>query len=512
MAGGGHETPRQRMINMMYIVLIALLALNVSSEVLNAFKTVRTSLESTMKNTHSTVQTVMQSFEGSMAKDPVKTQPYYDKAKTAISKVDSFNNYIEGIKKELIDAAHGYDEDTKDIKDRDDTDSPSRILLEPDKTGKTRGAEIKNKLNNLRKDLLSLVDPTDVNQIGLPLQEIKDEGHEDPWEVRRFESVPVTAAVTLLTQLQADAKNSELAIAHYQLSAIGSTDFKFDKLSPNIVAKSTYVTLGTEYQADIYLTAYSSTMPMKVYVGGKEIPVKDGKATYTVTPNQQGLVNWSGKITVEGNKGSQTEYPFQGSYQVAASSAVISPTAMNVLYVGVDNPIAISAAGLPPDKIFASISQGSITGQKGKYTARVSRQGDAVIKVSTRNDSGVLQTVGSMKFRVKLVPPPIAKFAGASSGKIRASIARVQQGVFAVLENFEFENVKFSITGFNMYITRKGRDPFAGVSTGSSLTPEMKNALANLAPGDRIIIEDIKAKGPDGVTRKLPSGISVAIQ
>lgn len=506
---GGKQTARQQMINLMYLVLTAMLALNVSAEVLNAFKTVRDGLDESTKNIDLTIDKTMSSFEENMKNDPVKTKPFYDKALQAQKISDDLVAYIKGIKDQMVKEAGNISPETNDIEGRDNLDIASRIMLENIGSNKAKGPEMKTKILEARKQLLALVDAKDEGKVSISL-DAKD--GKNPWEIGMFQSIPVTAAVTLLSKLEGDVKNSEVEILKYLHSSIYATDFKFDKLDAVVVAPSSYVLVGQQYTAQVFLTASSSSMPTEVYVGGSKLPVDaNGKANFTMTPSRVGEQAWGGKITVKNNDGTVKEYPFNAKFEAAAPSANVSADKMNVLYIGVENPISISAAGVPNSKVRASLSgAGSLSGGNGKYIAQVTTPGQVTVNVSAEIN-GKMTNMGSRLYRVKQVPPPTPKFAGLSSGRVSSAAAKAQPGVFAVLENFDFD-MKFSVTGYTMYVVKKRTDPIFESVNGPALTARLRQALSSVTAGDKITIEDITVRDPKGNSRRLSTGVSLTVQ
>lgn len=504
---GIKQTPRQRLVNMMYLVLIALLALNVSNEVLNAFRTVKESLENTTSSFAITAENTMSAFESSMENDPEKTKPFYDKARLAQQYTKELYDYIEGLKKEIENEV-GIDEETGYIKAPGDLDVVNQVLLPSAK--ETKGAVLKAKIRETKKKLLALVPEKDRSKVSIALSAEDPARGARKWEHIMFESVPATAGLTILSKLQTDAKNAEVEVSRYLLTSISASDFKFDVLEPAVVAPTSYVLTGQPYEAQIFLTASSSTQQPDVLVNGQKLPVQGNKAIFSATHSTPGIYEYAGTIRVQGPDGSIEEYPFRQSYQVSAPTAVVSADKMNVLYIGVDNPISVSVPGIPRESIRASINSGSLSGGNGNYTARVSRAGTAVISVSAEV-GGQMRALGNQTFRVRTVPPPIPKFGGINSGTLSSSVAKVQPGVFAVLENFDFD-MKFTVTRFTFIISRRRTDPFVQTANSNALTPQMKQALNTVAPGDLIAIDDIYVKGGDGTNRKLESGIAIRIQ
>ena len=491
---------------MMYLVLIALLALNVSNEVLNAFRTVKESLENTTNSFAITADNTMRAFESAMENDPGKTKPFYDKAKQAQQYTNELYNHIEALKKEIENVV-GMDEETGYIKAPGDLDAVNQVML---REGTAKGAALKKKIRETREKLLALIPEADRSSVSIPLEAKDPAKGAKKWEHVMFESVPATAGLTILAKLQTDAKNAEVEVSRYLLTAVNASDFKFDVLEPAVVAPTSYVLTGQPYQAEIFLTASNSTQQPEVLVNGQQLPVQGNKAIFSATHTTPGVYEYKGTIRVPGPDGTVEEYPFSQSYQVSAPTAVVSADKMNVLYIGVDNPISVSVPGIPRESIRASISSGSLSGGNGSYTARVTQAGTSVISVSAEV-GGEVRSLGSQTFRVRTVPPPIPEFGGINSGTLSASVAKVQPGVFAVLKNFDFD-MKFTVTRFTMIIARRRTDPFVQTANSNALTPQMKQALNTLAAGDLVAIDDIYVKGGDGTTRKLEQGIAIRIQ
>lgn len=344
--------------------------------------------------------------------------------------------------------------------------------------------------------------------ISLDAKDAKDKS----WENAQFSSVPVTAAVTILTKLEGDVKNSEVEILKYLQSSIYASDVKFDKLKAVAVAPSSYVLVGQPYTAEVFLTATSSTLKPDVYAGGSKLPVDaDGIAKFSTTASSVGEHTWGGKIVVVQPDGTTKDYPYTAKYEAAAPSANVSADKMNVLYIGVENPVSVSAAGVPSSKVRASLSgAGSLSGGNGKYIAQVTTPGQVTINVSAEIN-GKMTNMGSRLYRVKQVPPPTPKFAGLSTGRVSSAAAKAQPGVFAVLENFDFD-MKFSVTGYTMYVVKKRTDPIFESVNGPALTARLRQALASVTAGDKITIEDITVRDPKGNSRRLSTGVSLTVQ
>ena len=514
---GGKETPRQKMINLMYLVLTAMLALNVSDSVLNAFKLVREGLETTNNNFSDKNDVTYSLFEKQVKARPEKVKPYYVKAMAAKKISDDLKGYIEDIKKELIKKGEGLDPKTGDIVRRDDQDASTRLMMGEGNNGKAK--ELKAKIVKARQDFLNLVDPKErvLIEKSLSLNAVDpkglgENGVPQTWENENFEGVPLTAVVTLLTKMQADVENSEASVVdHLYKSIDADVTIAVDQFKAVAVAPTSYLIEGQPYKAQVFLTAFDSHENPDVTVNGSKLAVKDGMGDYSVNTSKQGIFTWVGVIHIKDKDGKDKEYKTDPqTYQVSAPSAVVSADKMNVLYVGVPNPVSVSAPGIQLDKVHASISGGgsSISGSNGHYIAKVSEPGKATFTVSGEVD-GKQRVLGTTEYRIKRIPDPIAKFGGIGSGRLSAGAIKAQAGVAAVLEGFDFD-AHFEVVKFTMSVNKARQlDLFTDVSNSASLTPSMKNALQGISPRDRISIDDIMVKGPDGVTRKLTNGITI---
>ncbi len=513
---GGKESPRQNMINIMYLVLTAMLALNVSDSVLNAFKLVREGLEQTNDNFSDKNDGTYALFQKQLSARPEKVRPYYDKAMLAKKYSDDLKGFMEQVKNELIKRGEGLDPKTHDIVRRDDQDISAHYMMGEGNNGQAK--ILKAKIIETRQKFLDLIDPKDrtliqkdLNLNALDPKGVNPEaGIPQTWEMQNFEGVPLTAAVTLLTKMEADVENSEAAVIDHLYKAIDSdVTIAVDQFKAVAVAPTSYLIQGQPYKAEVFLTAFDSHENPDITINGSRLPVKSGMGDYTVSTTKQGIFTWVGTIHIKDKDGKDKEYKTDPqTYQVAAPSAVVSADKMNVLYIGVPNPVSVSAPGFPLDKVHASISGGSISGESGHYVAHVNAPGKAIFTVSGEID-GKPKVLGTTEYRIKRIPDPIAKFGGVGSGRLSAGSIKAQAGVAAVLENFDFD-ARFEVVKFTMSVNKARQlDLFTDVSNGALLTSSMKNALQGISPRDRVSIDDIMVKGPDGAIRKLTNGITI---
>ena len=500
---GGKQTPRQKMIGILYLVLLGLVALNVSDSILEAFKNLTDSLNTSTSNVQSGVDATYASFEATKLKEePARAKPIYDRAKKASFYTDELNTYVASLKKLFETEGGGYNETTGDINKRDNLDISPRLMI-----NQKRATALKNKINDTRKKLLELLDAKERQGINFSLQAVDPPdrgGVNRTWQQSNFgDGIPLTAAITALAKIQADTKNAESEIVKRILGKMDQAVVNLDQFSAVVVAPTSYLIQGQPYTAEVFLTASDSKSSPDISVGGSRLSIKDGKGTYTVGTNKEGIFSWSGTVRVKQTDGSIKTYttPIQ-KYQVSRPSAVVSPDKMNVFYVGVPNPVSVSAPGILKENLAVSMSGGSISGSNGKYTVNVSSPGTTARVNVSANINGKTQNVGSTDFRVKRIPDPIAKFAGKTGGSVSSVVIKSQNALFAILENFDFD-AKFRVTRFSLVIAKPRSDVVALQANGNSFSAQMQAAIAAITPGTRVIFDDIVAVGPDGTQRQL---------
>jgi len=501
---GGKQTPRQRMIGILYLVLLGLIALDVPDSLLDAFKNISDSLNASKVNVETGIQNTFTSFEKTkLVQQPDRAKPIYAKAVRARALAESLDKYVDSLKKIMIAETNGIDPATNDYKGRDNLDESVNLMVD-----RKNAIELRKRINYTREALLDQLDAKERLGVDLSLQTndpIKRTGFPSKdWENANFgEGIPMGAAMTALIKIQADTKNDENEVVKKILGEIDQAQINLDQFSAVAVAPTSYVLDGQTYSAQVFLTASDSKSNPDISVDGSKLSVVGGKGTYTVGASGEGIRTWTGTITVRQNDGSLKTYSTgPQTYQVAKPSAVVSPTKMNVLYIGLPNPLSVSAPGVPLDKIHVSMSGGSVSGSNGNYIGTVSTIGTATVTVSGEVAPGKTMTLGSTVFRVKRIPDPKAEFAGKSGGTTNAANIRAQDYIFAKLADFEFD-AKFNITHFTVLIIKPRQDAIIIAGNGFQLSSAMHAAMNTVTPGTTIVFKDIDAVGPDGTPRYL---------
>ena len=497
--------PRQKMINLMYLVLTALLALNVSSEILHAFKTVNNSLINANGIIETKNEGIIKSFESKL-KDPKTAQlagiwkPKADKAKTL---ADGMFTYLENLKVELMKEAGQltpggpYKEDNLDAATRLIVDGP-------------RGKELIQKLSEYKAGLLG-IDPS-VNTefknalpIDLSTPETNNQAGRKDWAYAYFHMTPTIAAITMLSKFENDVKNSESLVLDYCHRKIGEVQVVYDEFQAFAGTNSQYLMPGQELVITAGVGAFSKAAKPSVTVDGSGVGLNaEGVAEYKTTVSGPGTYTKTVNITFYKPDGSKMNIPKKVEYTVGSpTGASVSADAVKVLYIGLDNPLTITGGSAGAEKTQASLNGGgslkSLGG--GKYIANVTSPGKVTVNVTVEGKTTPFE------FRVKRVPDPVAMIGQSNGGRIPANAFKAQQGVRAELRDFVFEGVKYDIVSYVVYATGAGFTETAGISQngGAYFNSESKRIIEKCRPNSTVVIDEIKAKGPDGGIRVLPT-------
>ncbi|MBN2807336.1 MAG: gliding motility protein GldM [Prolixibacteraceae bacterium] len=537
------ETPRQKMINMMYLVLTAMLALNVAAETLQAFKIVDSSLMKTYLSFSDKNETLITNFKSAYEINPGKVEKWMEMAYQVHAKSDSIVRYLIDTKEMLALMAKAQpkkpdeeltdefpfivtnNRDTLILESQDDLNASPVVMLTQE-----RGAELQTLLNQFKQELIAMVDDSSViNNLNSAIDVDDPDRNLLPgsgqsmnfrtWSQQNFEATPVIAAVTLISKLQIDVRNAESAVLRHLYNQIDAASFKFTGLKATVIPEASYIFQGQPYKARIFLSAEDSTQKLEVFVNGSTLPLKTegNEAIYTFTPNEIGVFKYRGQIKYRNPDGDGYSYKdFEQEYQVARPAVTISPTKMNVLYKDLKNPIDIAVPGIPSDKLRPVVTNGTIYKEGDLWIIEPSdldNLGERTKVIVNAELNGSQRPMGEMVFRVKRVPDPKATVAKMSSGAIPREQLRLQQIVSATLEDFDFD-LSFEVTKFDMSVPTSGGLTTTLHSNSFRFTDEQKRLLNGLGAGDKVSFENIFAKiagDKNDVERKL-SPIILTVQ
>jgi len=498
------ETPRQRMIGMMYLVLTAMLALNVSSEILNGFTMVDNSLHKTIESAELRNQSLYADFQSLYDKNPKKTKEWLEKALTVKKRSDELYKYIENFKVQIVRLADNKEaNDSAYVKQINAKDNLDKAAIYGKLDG--HGTKLRKEIDIYRNFLIALSDKNPSKQRMYASIFSTGKTHDGkPWEEALFEGMPVSAVITILTKYQSDIRSSEAEIIQYLKSQTDLMDFRVNKITAVVVPNTPYVLRGEKYSAQIVLAAVDSTKAPDYFVNGQLI---NKKGVYEVMTNKTGIMTYSGQIKLMGTDGNVLMRPFKSTYTVGEPSATLSNEDLNVVYRGIDNKFSVSVPGVASENVSVRVLGGTARKEGGRYMIQPTRDEEITIEVWATL-AGKQKKMGGGDFRVKYLPDPKAFIqpndAGAKPvrGGFMSPSALRSSSLIASYGKDELVKAKFRITSFTLLA--KGISPQQ--VSGSRISPSF---LDKLIKGDILMINNIKAEGPDRLQRDLGS---IAIQ
>lgn len=524
------ETPRQKMIGMMYLVLTALLALNVSKDILDAFVVVNKGLEKTNFNFTERNENLYAQFDLAKQVDPVRVLPNWAKAQEVKKHSEELSNFIDELQKQLVQQTEGVERNVSDtlkmenIKSKDNYDIPTNIMIGDSEDGsKGEAGKLRMLLEAYKNRLTDFILPEDRNNVKVDINTANPEHSEnnENWELYNFYHRPLVASLTILSKIKNDVKNAESVVVDYLLKQTDGEALKFDTIAAKVIPQSNYVILGDDYKADLFVAAFSRTKNPDVQVGSydfakkeflsspQQVYVENGLGKYTVKTTKEGVVNYSGIIKMKSGKNKELVFPFSSEYIVAKPSIAVSADNMNVVYYNLENPITVSVPGFSSERTSISVSNAAVVSKgNGKYVLKPQvNNGKAEVTVFATTESGEKRNMGTMTFRIKKVPTPFAKFGELTeSGSMEKNKVQVQTGLIAYYKDFEYlSNVNPKVISFKMFVIGAGKIVEEFESTNNLFTKEMGGRLQRVKKGEMVFFEDIYAVGPDGLKVKLPS-------
>lgn len=511
------------MINLMYVLLMAMLALNVSSDVLNGFTLVDESLSKSSENTGRQNDALYDAFEMYMQQNPEKVREWYERACEVREMSDSIYNLAERLKVRIAKKADGEEGDVKNLKNREDLEAATQVMLNPvDGEGnllydaiteyRTNILEMTN--DSILKEIIKTSLSTDVPQRDISL--LKN------WQEYHFESMPAIAAITLLTKIQNDVHYVEGEVLHSLANNIDMGDVRVNQIQALVIPTSRNVVRGSEFSAQIILAAVDSTQRPQIFIDDKPLDSKSGE--YSVQCNKTGDYTLNGYMLVNDGGGIQTRYDFSQNYTVVEPTATVSASLMNVLYAGFSNPVSISVPGVAANRISASITNGNGTIKsdgKGGFIVTPTKIGEDVkIGVTARNEDGKGRSMGEYSFRVRQLPDPMPfiefKDKDGNTQRYRGGAPFNKQslmstnGIVAAIDD-GLLNIGFKVLSFQTVFYDNMGNAIPLKSQGELFSQQQKDMFRNLGRGKRFYISHVIAIGPDNIERTLPTTLEVII-
>lgn len=505
-------SPRQKMINLMYIVLTAMLALNVSSDVLDGFTQVQDGLRRSNANVDQRNTAIYAQLQTLAEQNPGKGAVWLAKASEVRRETRNLYNYVDTLKYAIVEEADGSDGNPDDIQNRDDLESAAVIMLAP---GNPRGRVLRERIDVYREFMLALIPDTSRQHNiaeALNTEQVTRRGTLTPalWEESRFDQQPVVAAITILSKLQNDILYAEGEVLSSLLSQVDAGDLRVNEVNAFVMPQSRLVMRGSKYSANIVLAAVDTTQRPRIYINGNQLD--DGTNIYEVATGSTGSFTYDGYLEIANPDGSTTRREFSSNYTVIEPMATVSATMMNVLYAGIDNPVGISVPGVAMGDISATMSNGSLVRNGDNWIARPQQVGtEATINV-TANMDGQAINVATTKFRVRRLPDP-TPFISYTDNQGNADHYRggkpIQKAIILNATKLEAAiddgllDTPFQVLSFETVMFDSMGNAITDISNSDAFSPGQKQKIQRLSRGKRFYISRIKAKGPDGTTRDL---------
>ena len=498
----GNLSPRQKMINMMYLVLTALLALNVSKEVLNSFFEVNKGIERTTNNFNAKNASTYSAFKNAASNNPEKYQEVSDKAFLIKSKADATTLFIQEMKYDLVykvDKQKIYLGNESDIYNADGDLIETLAVIEKkfneltqnqqsmpiaylknksnryasqdlffpknlEIGNKKRATELKEKIEEYRDFLIELVGDNQalINNINIVFDVSEVYGkNKESWEKYNFVDMPSVGALTILSKIQSDLRNVEADVIDYLKRDIDAKSLKFGDAEGVSIPVTNFVLMNDSFRATIFTAAKQDGQEPEIWVGDfdslgggqykmvgdyETVKVINGKGFYSKRTTSVGVKKYEGLISMKTETGTKM-YPFNGEYRVASKQAVASPTNMNVLFIKAPNPINVAVAGYSASQVSASIKKGygtvrPVNKSKGEWIVEPTRltPSDGVKDLISLyvTDNGKRRFIKNVKFKVKNVPEPFPK-----AGKLQKTVVSRSELVQAQMLQAELKDFYF---------------------------------------------------------------------
>ena len=552
---GYKETPRQKMIAMMYLVLYALLALNVSKQVLDAFLVVNENVESTNTSLSAKIAATYNRFETQYQLNQDKVGPFWDKAKVVRNESNAMVQYLQHLKFKLVEVSERKDSafvtshyffDTlvpdpfhpgemrkekklnlRIVPTKDRYNDVTNYMIGVGNTKNGKAYQLSKKMRNYRNDIIKIMHLSpNTTKVGLVTNYLGDQkivyrnadGQKQDWENHNFYYTILAADVTLVNKIISEVRMSEFDALNYLYRSITEKDYKFDHVEAKVIPFSTYVLQGNTYKAEVLVAAYDTkTKPNVRVLNGADsitnqninraqlVKGKGGVVQIELPARKEGLHKYAGTIEmIDPATNQAVKYNFTGKYLVAPPSLTVAPLRMNVFYLGVENPVSITAPGFSSDQIHPRISAGKLYKKGRGWFVKIAHPvaGNKVYITATADIAGKKVNLGKSEFRLKRVPSPTAEIAGQTNGLIDKNMMLAARGIIPSMKDFLFDNYYFKVTSFNFSTIING-DWIQKNIRGNVFTPEAIKVIRSARHKQKFFIENIQAVGPDGSVRTL---------
>ena len=489
-------SPRQKMINLMYVVLMAMLALNVSNEVLNGFSIVEESLNRTTSNSSKENLAIYETFEQQMKANPQKTKEWYDKAQQVRQMSDSLYNFAASLKQAIVIEADGEDGDVTNIRNKEDQEPANNVMLSPTNG---QGQKLYDAINSFRNRMLTMV--TDEKQRKIIASnlttDVPKRAMGKNWQEYMFESMPAAAAVTLLSKLQSDVRYAEGEVLHKLVQNIDVKDIRVNLLDAFVIPNSKTIVRGDRFSARIVMAAVDTTQVPDIFIGGQKLNLQNG--LYETVCGKTGDFTLKGYMEMVNGNGERIRREFSQDYTV----------------------VSISVPGVPLNKVQASMTNGTLQAVgPGKYIAKPSKIGQNAVITVTSTNTGRPQQMGQYTFRVRKLPDPTpfismkdehgnpTRYRG--GGLAKSQLVAVEHLGAAIDDGIL--DIAFRVQSFETVFFDNMGNAVPMASDGAQFSGRQKDTFRKLQRNRRFYISRVTVVGPDGLTRTLTNPMEVIVK
>ena len=520
---GGKETPRQKMIGMMYLVLTALLALQVSNTILEKFIFIDQSLEQSAANTKvknsGTVERIQAAVED--AGNRTEDVAVLKKAQDVRAKTSEVLSTLDKLKEEFVTVTGGLDEDGNYKGGKEEAKIAEMMI----RSG--GGEKLKKELNGYTSFLAGTVggsfEPIALDASENPVFKDNPEQNTKSFSEITFESTPMVAGRASLTQFKTEVLNREAAALDALARQVGAADMKFDNIVAMVRPESNVVAAGTKYKADLFIAASSSAVNPVMTVNGKEIPVEGGmgKIEFPASASKYGADNraeqsFKASITVE-QGGKKETYENTVSYFVTKPVIQVQSQSVQALYLNCGNELQINVPALGT-AYSPSFSASGATAIKGKKTGEVTIIPQAKNVALTVSSGG--NKIGTEEFSVKRIPTPTIEVFGPGNKPINLkqgeAINRLRTLTVKAVPDESFatflpKDARYRVTDAEVLLARGSRP--VGKASLSKESANLSSLMAKAKAGDRLVIDikQVQRMNFQGKTENVAIGSSASV-
>lgn len=491
----------------MYLVFIAMLALNLSTDVLDGFDIINDNIRKNIVSATVRNNQLFEEIGKSYNANPEKTGAAYYKAQRVKVTSDSLFNYIQHMKQEIALKTDGANADVNDLDYRENQEATSEVMLAP-LTGHAK--KLKTYIEQYRDSIATLIqDPSKVELIknGLSTEPTnRAKKANKSWEEASFELMPSNASITYLSELQYNIKTAEGEALSNLLRNIDVSDIRVNELNAIVIPESNIVMRGMNYKANIMIAAVDTTQRPRVVINGKEIP---NGLFQTIASGSSGSLD--GFVELMGRDGLPIRKNFRQDYTVIEPMATIAPLLMDVVYAGIDNPISISVPGFAGKDVTATAEGGGLVRNASDWIAKPTTVGGKFVINVSANVNGTHRSVARKEFRIRALPDPVAyidykdakgNFKMFKQGGLSRTILLESKGIKAAIDD-GILNIPFTILGFKTIFVDAMGDAIPEVSSGANFSSRQLEQIKRLERGKSFFVSGIRVKGPDGREREI---------